>query len=300
MPPTIHRDLLDPVTLAGMGNLALMARSAVEGFLSGMHRSLFHGFGTEFLQYRNYTPGEDLKYLDWKVMARTGKLYSKVFQEETNMNCYVLMDASASMDYQGSRAPCSKFHYARIAAACIGYLARRQGDNLSLFAYGEHLRETLEPGHRAGQFERFLQGLTRASPEGKAAHDALLTGLATRLRQRGLVVYLSDMLEAEDTLPRALAKLRFRHCNVLAIQILDPDELDLPHATVTRFLDSETGDAITTWPEAARARYQEGMDRFHQALDANCARAQIDFLRVQTTDSLSTTLARYLNRRENN
>ncbi len=298
MPTSSHRDLLDPATLAGMGSLALMARSAVEGFLSGMHRSLFHGFGTEFLQYRNYSPGEDLKYVDWKVLARSDKLYTKVYQEETNMNCYVLLDASASMDYQGERAPCSKLHYARIAAACIAYLAQRQGDNLGLFAYGGEMREALEPGHRSGQFERFLQGLIRAQPEGAAAHEAMLSSLSTQLRQRGLVVYLSDMLEAEDTLPQALAKFRFRHCDVLAIQVLDPDELDLPQQTVTRFLDSETDSEITTWPEAARERYRTGMSAFLEKLDDGFAKAQVDTLRVSTTDSLAYTLARYLSHRE--
>lgn len=298
MPTTTHRDLLDPATLAGMGSLSLMARSAVEGFLSGMHRSVFHGFGTEFLQYRNYTPGEDLKYVDWKVLARSDKFYTKVYQEETNMNCYVLLDASASMDYQGERASCTKLHYAKMAAACIAYLAQRQGDNLGLFAYGGDFREALEPGHRSGQFERFLQGLIRTEGEGAAQHDALLSSLSTQLRQRGLVIYLSDMLEAEATLPQALAKFRFRHCDVLAIQVLDPDELDLPQQTVTRFLDSETDSEITTWPEAARERYSESMGTFLDTLQKNFAKSSVDYLRVRTTDSLAFALAKYLSHRE--
>lgn len=291
-------DLLDPATLSGLGNLSLMARMAVEGFLSGMHRSLFHGFGTEFLQYRNYTPGEDLKYIDWKVYARSDRLYTKVYEEETNMNCYVLLDASASMDYQGADAPVSKFHYARMAAACIGYLAQRQGDNLGLFAYGEHVREAVEPGHRSGQFDRFLKSLVRAKPEGVAVHEALLESLSLRLRQRGIVVYLSDMLEAEDSLPQALAKFRFRHCDVLAIQILDPDEETLPHPSVSRYQDIESGREVVAWPEAVRTRYREDMDRFLGKLKDGFASAQIDYLRVSTKDSLGLTIAHYLNRRE--
>ncbi|WOO41111.1 DUF58 domain-containing protein [Rubellicoccus peritrichatus] len=296
--PARDTDLLDPATLSGLGNLSLMAKMAVEGFLSGMHRSLFHGFGTEFLQYRNYTPGEDLKYLDWKVYARSDRLYTKVYEEETNMNCYVLLDASASMDYQGTDAPVSKIQYARMAAACIAYLAQRQGDNLGLFAYGEHVREALEPGHRSGQFDRFLKSLVRAKPEGTAAHDALLNSLSLRLRQRGIVVYISDMLEAEDSLPQALAKFRFRHCDVLAIQVLDPDEENLPHPSVSRFQDIESGKEIVAWPEAVRARYREDMDRFLGKLKKGFSGAQIDYLQVNTRASLGLTIAHYLSRRE--
>jgi len=298
MPHQAQQDLLDPATLAGMGNLALMARAAVEGYLSGMHRSLLHGCGTEFVQYRNYTPGEDLKYIDWKVYARSDRLYTKVYEEETNMNCYVLMDASASMDYKGTEAACSKFHYARMVAACIGYLAQRQGDNIGLFAYGEHLREAIEPGHRSGQFERFLKGLGRAQPEGAAAHEALLKALSMRLRQRGLVIYLSDMLEAEDTLTKALARLRFAHCEVLAIQILDPDERNFELPRVARFVDSETGREVVSWPDAVRARYQAGMEHFQNKLRTGFAQAGIDFLSLSTRDALGPAMAAYLKRRE--
>lgn len=296
--PMRETDLLDPAHLSGLGNLSLLARTAVEGYLSGMHRSLTHGFGTEFLQYRNYTPGEDLKYIDWKVFARSDRLYSKVFEEETNMNCYVLLDASASMDYQGQQASCTKFQYARMAAACIGYLAQRQGDNIGLFAYGEHLREALEPGHRSGQFERFLKGLTRAEPEGSAAHEALLNALSLRLRQRGLVIYLSDMLEAEDSLPRSLAKLRFVHCDVLAIQVLDPDEQHFELPNVARFVDSESGREVVAWPEAVRERYRDGMAGFQEKLRTQFSSAGIDFLSLSTRDSLGYTIAGYLKRRE--
>lgn len=292
------KELLDPAHLHAIEPYALMARTAVEGFLSGMHRSFLHGFGSEFLQYRNYTPGEDLKYLDWKVMARTDRLYSKVFREETNMNCYILLDCSASLDYQGSRAACGKFHYARMVAACIAYLASRQGDNLGFFAYSDRLHEATEPAARTGQLHRMLLQLARLKPGGSANHPAMLDQLAARFRNRGIVIFISDMLEGETILPECLRRLRLRHCDCLAVQVLDPDELDLPQDQVTRYVDAESDNDIISWPEVSRTGYQRRMNQFQQQLREGLWQAQIDYLKLLTSDSLGIALARYLNHRE--
>lgn len=295
---TSVQDLLNPAYLHPIQNYALLARTAVEGFLSGMHRSVLHGFGTEFVQYRNYTPGEDLKYLDWKVLARNDRLYSKVYQEETNLNCCLLVDCSASLDYQGSRAVCTKFRYALMVAACIAYLASRQGDNVGLFGYAEGLQEAVLPGHRSGQMMRVMHALTRLQAGGQANHETVLHSLARRLRQRGIVVLISDMLEEEMRLPGLLRHFRFLHCDVLAIQVLDPDERDLPQETVTRYLDSESPSEIITWPEMARSDYKAAMETYCQQLQSSLQAARIDYLPLVTSDSLGISLARYLHRRE--
>jgi uncharacterized protein (DUF58 family) len=297
MPPSVH-DLLDPAHLAQLGNYALLARSAVEGFLSGMHRSLFHGFGTEFLQYRDYTPGADLKYLDWKLLARSDRLYTKVYQEETNMNVQLVLDTSASLEYQGSRAACTKLHYACMTAACLAYLATRQGDNVGLFAYGGALREVIPPGHRAGQLERVLQALTRLEPAGAANHEAMLQTFGNQLRQRSIVVFISDMLEGETVLPDQLKRFRLRHCDTLAVQVLDPDELDLPIEGVARFHDAETGREVTSWADSTRGQYMSQMSDFLGNLKESFSRSQVDLLRLGTDESLGYALARYLHHRE--
>lgn len=293
-----HKNFLDPAFIMQLQNYSLMAKVVVEGFLSGMHRSLFHGFGTEFLQYRNYTPGEDLKYLDWKVLAKSDRLYTKVYQEETNMNCYIILDCSASLDYQGERAPATKLRYACMIAACIAYLASRQGDNIGLFAYGDKVQEVLEPGHRIGQLNRFLQALTRLQPSGSAEHEVKLSSLMHQFSHRGIVVYISDMLEGETVLPKILNRFRFCHCDCLAIQVLDPDELDLPQARVMRYMDSEMPDEITTYPEAARAAYERSMQAFLQTLQSAFAKSQVEYLRLLSTDSIGEVLARYLSHRD--
>lgn len=293
-----YKELLDPAHLTRIENYALMARAAVEGFLSGMHRSVFHGFGTEFLQYRNYVPGEDLKYLDWKVYAKRDELVTKVYQEETSMNCYFVIDASASHHYQGERAACSKLRYACMIAASLAYLATRQGDNIALFAYQDSIVEALEPGHRSGQLHRFLQALTRLKPEGPANHERLLQSITHHMRNRGLVVYLSDMLEAEEMLPRMLQSLRFQHCDCLALQILDPDELDLPHAYPVRYIDSETGKEVTTFAETVREGYEQSMAKFMEDLKSGFRRAQVEYTPLLTTDHLGHALSQYLHSRE--
>lgn len=293
-----YKDLLDPAHLTRIENYALMAKAAVEGFLSGMHRSIFHGFGTEFLQYRNYVPGEDLKYLDWKVFAKRDELVTKVFQEETSMNCYFVVDASASHHYQGERAACSKLRYACMIAASLAYLATRQGDNIALFAYQDSIVEAIEPGHRNSQLLRFLQALTRLKPEGQANHERLLESITHHMRSRGLVVYLSDMLEAEDTLPRMLQNLRFQHCDCLALQILDPDEKDLPHGYPVRYIDSETGKEVTTFADTVREGYEKSMQEFLEDLKTGFRRAQVDYTPLLTTDHLGHALGQYLHKRE--
>ncbi|MCC5838492.1 MAG: DUF58 domain-containing protein [Opitutales bacterium] len=293
------RELLQPSELVRLENYALMAKAAVEGFLSGLHRSLFHGTGTEFLQYRNYVPGEDLKYLDWKVYARRDRLYTKVFQEETTMNIYFIVDASGSHDYRGSRAACSKLTYACMTAAALAYLASRQGDNIALYAYNDQMREAVEPGHRTGHLSRILHALTRLKPIGPAAHDKVLRAVVPQMHQRGIVVFISDMLEAEETLPPLLRQLRFAHCDTIALQILDPDELDLPHERAVRYLDAEMPEAeVTTHAPAIRADYKLGMDAFLETLANNLKGAQVDYLRLLTNESLGTSLARYLHKRE--
>ena len=157
----------------------------------------------------------------------------------------------------------------------------------------------IEPGHRSGQLNRFLQALTRLKPQGSADHAAQLNALPHQFAHRGIIVYLSDMLESETILPKILNRFRYRHCDCMAIQILDPDELDLPHNRVTRYLDSESSSEITTFPKTARASYAEAMRSYLEQLQQTFAKSQIEYLRLVTTDPLGQALAGYLHHREN-
>jgi uncharacterized protein (DUF58 family) len=298
MPETNLAELLSPATLARIDNYALLARLAVEGFISGLHRSLYHGFGSEFFQYRSYVPGDDLKYVDWKVYGRQDKFYTKVFQEETNMNCCVLLDASASMAYQGRRAACSKLQYGCMIGASLAYLASRQGDNVGLYAYSDELLASVPPGRRTGGLQRLMTELQRLQPSGVADHESALNLVGEKFRRRGLVIYISDMHGLEDSLARHIKRFRFAHHDCIVFQVLDDDELDLPFHRTTRFVDSENAAQTATAPDIIRDGYQRDMEAFTDAIRNACLSERADYLLARTSDNLGNLLAAYLHRRE--
>ena len=298
MPVASFQTLLDPANLTRIAPFSLLAKIAVEGFLSGLHRSIFHGFGSEFLQYRHYTPGEDLKYVDWKLFARRDRLYTKVFQEETNMNVHLLVDISASMGYAGDRAVCSKLRYATMIAASLAYLAARQGDNIGLMLYGGQVLDHHRPAHRAQQLHRVLLALARAEATGEADHHTALGILENQISTRGLVILLSDMLESEEDLPKRLGRLRLRHCDCIGIQILDPDETNLPRRATARFEGMEGSGEVLTSPAAVAEAHDTGMETFLHNLRRNFHREQVDYLQLSTRENLGHALAAYLHHRE--
>lgn len=289
--------LLDPAHLSAIANYSLLAKLAVEGFISGQHRSLFHGFGSEFQQYRPYTPGEDPRTIDWKVYARRERLQTKLFEEETNLNCSIVLDCSASMDYAGESAVCSKFHYACMAAACLAYLASKQGDNTGLYLYADSLREVLPPGRR-GRLPSLHHALSRAQPRGGANHQRLVEYLGHQLNGRGMVIVLSDMLEAEESLPALLARLRIRHHDVMALQILDPDEIQFPREAAARFVDLETNREILTSPQNVADHYDKAMDEASATLRHGFSENRIEYRRFSSRNSLGMALAAFLHRRQ--
>ena len=291
-------DLLSPAALHQIGNLAMVAKIAVNGFLSGLHRSITHGQGGEFLQYRRYYPGDDLKYVDWKVFAKREKFYTKMYREETNMDLTIVVDASASMDYQGTSAPCGKWRYASMLAACLAYLATRQGDNVGLYLYNQEFTAGIAPNRRGGNLERILAALQRQTPTGPADHRAIWQSLTSRLRNRGIILFLSDFLEGENILPPLLRKLPPTRHECLAWQILDPDEIDFPFSESTEFIGREEGDRLRTYPEYVREEYQKRMNAFLKSLSESFRDSPTDYRLLRSSDSLADSLSAYLRQRE--
>jgi len=295
--PTVA-ELLSPETLVRIDNYSLLARVVVEGFLSGLHRSLYQGFGSEFFQYRNYVPGDDPKTIDWKVYGRRNRFYTKVFQEETNLNCTLVLDCSASMDYQGQRSVCGKLRYAAMAAACLAYLARRQGDSVGLCTYADGITSWLPPARHHDGAQRVFTELQRLKAGGIADHGKALNFVAESLTRRGLVVLVSDFHELEDGLESFVRRLRFAHHDAIAFQVLDRDELDLPFGRTVRFVDSEGGQEVTTAPDLIRNGYTQAMNAFLEQIRGACLSHQVDYLLVPTSENLGNLLAAYLHRRE--
>jgi uncharacterized protein (DUF58 family) len=294
----MREDLLDPQILSRIDNYMLLARTIVEGFVSGLHRSLYHGFGSEFVQYRDYTRGDDLKYVDWKVYARLDKLQVKVFQEETNTNCYLVLDCSASMGYRGQDRTLSKLHYAKILAACLAYLVNRQGDNVGFYAYSDRLHASIRPGHRSGQMEQICSVMSRLEAHGVSDHGQFLAYLAERFRRRGIVVFISDFLDTDPAFLKAIRHFRFVHHDCVLCHVLDDDELNFPFRDTVRFIDAESGTDLVTAPEVVRARYRQAFGDYLKELEDFCTGGGIDYERLSTSQPLAGALAAYLHRRE--
>lgn len=290
-------DILSPAALTDVDNYQLLARVVVEGFMAGQHRSLFHGTGSEFVQYRDYSPGDELKYVDWKAFARRDRLYSKVFEEETNMDCTIVLDASASMAYQGERADCTKIRYGAMVAACLAYLASRQGDNIGFFAYAGELLSFFPAERPAKRLKHIFTTLAGLKANGLADHKKHLSFIAESMRRRGMLVLISDFIDAEERIPELLNAFRFNGKETIVVQILDPDEIDLPFAGARRFRDSETNARITTTPASVRDDYTHSMQAARDSLLDACHSIQADCLQVTTDQSLGTVLAAYLHRR---
>jgi uncharacterized protein (DUF58 family) len=221
-----------------------------------------------------------------------------VFQEETNMNCCVFLDVSQSMGYRGERAACSKLHYASMIASCLAYLASRQGDYVGFYAYSGELVCAIKPTGRSGQFHRLIGEIMRLRCQGRADHERALGAVAEDLRRRGVVVIISDLLEAETVLAPLLRRFRFSHHECVVVQVLDPDEIEFPFFRTTRFIDSESGDQIVTAPQIVRNAYLKNMNEFLDKTKAACLEMHTDYLLARTTDSLGNSLAAYLHRRE--
>jgi uncharacterized protein (DUF58 family) len=296
MPGTAReRQFLDPAVIARLGTLELKARTIVEGFLSGLHRSPFKGFSVEFAEYRQYIHGDDLSTIDWKVYARSDRYHVKKFEEETNLDCHLMLDVSGSMGY-GSRG-LTKLEYGACLAASIAYLMHRQRDAVGLMAFDERMVDVLPASARPGHLRALLVSLDRLRVGHATNVSKPLHQLAGSLSRRGIVVLVSDLLDDPEAVIRGLKHVRFRGTDVIVFQILDPDEIDFPFERTTRFEDLETTEEILAVPGLVREHYLRQMsgliDRYRRELGA----AGIDYQLLKTTDPLELALLSYLSTR---
>ena len=290
--------LVDPKVLDRIGGYALFSRTVVEGFISGIHRSMFHGFGSEFVQYRNYVPGDDLKYLDWKVYARTKQLCSKVFREETNMNCRIVMDCSASMSYKGKESEFSKLEYATMVAGCLSYLISRQGDKVGMYAYADEILSAVRPASGQKHLQEIFNEMKKLKAEGSGNHRSCLNKISESFKGRGLVIFISDMMEGEDEVMRFLKSSRFSHNDCILLQVLDKDEIEFPFEKNIRFVGMESNQELITAPELVREHYKTNLASHLEKIRTECLKNQFDYSLVNSSDPLEYVLSSYLHKRE--
>jgi uncharacterized protein (DUF58 family) len=293
--PSTARDLrfLDPAIIARLGTMELKARTVVEGFLSGLHRSPYKGFSVEFAEYRQYLPGDDLSTLDWKVYARTDRHYVKKFEEETNLECHVLLDLSASMAYKGS-APMTKLEYGSVLAASLAFLMNRQRDATGLIAFEDRIVFRMPAGARPGHLHALLLALERLEPGRRSDVGRPLHQLAEALTKRSMVVLISDMLDDPEPVIKGLKHLKFRGTDVVVFQVLDPHELTFPFRGPSRFRDLETDQEITAEPSSIRTAYLRELAGLTLRYDRELRGAGIDYVQLDTSQPLDFALLAYL------
>ncbi len=286
----------DPEVLSRVAGLALRARQVVEGTISGLHRSPFHGFNVEFAEYREYSPGDDLRRLDWRVLGRTDRFYVKQYEEESNLRATLVLDTSASMRY-GS-GPLNKFHYAAIAAASLATLLVEQQDPVGLALVDRDMREILPPAATQAQLARIIGLLEQAQPNRETDLGAVLKLLSEQTRKRGMTIILSDLLTDLDSFYDGLRRLEYRGHEIIVLHVLDPDELELPFNDLVMFRDIEGNEELLAEPWAFRKAYQAAMQQFLAEVRAGCGDRGIDYLLLQTNQPLADVLSHYLHARE--
>jgi uncharacterized protein (DUF58 family) len=288
---------LDPAVLAGISGLDLVAKTVVDGFVNGLHRSPDFGFSQEFAEYRAYSPGDDLRHVDWNVFARTERAYLKRYRGETNSILTVLLDASNSMKFSSHSV--SKMDYARFTAASLFYLAiQNQRDAAGLIVFDDEIRTYIRPSTRQGQLHRLLSGLEQAEPHARTDFAKPLNHFQQFLRRRGIVVFISDFYDSPEHIVRTIEPLRFHGNEVVLFHVLDPKEIRPEIGEPSTLIDLETQDRIEITPDYVRDEYRKKFDAHVEALRNKTRGAGMDYHLLVTDRPLDDALREYLSIRQ--
>jgi len=285
---------LNPEVLARLSRLDIKARLVVEGFLSGLHASPLKGFSQEFADYRQYMPGDELKRIDWKAYGRSDRFYIKEYQEETNLRAYILLDKSGSMGY-GKKI--SKLEYAKYLAASLAYMLIKQKDSVGIATFDRKIEEIIPPSARRTNLMMILRTIAQANAGGETSVHDVLFQLAQKIKRRGLVIVLSDMLDDPEDVLRALRSFRYRKHEVIVFQIIDKDEKDFPFEESAIFSDLETDSEMVVTPGLMRSRYRKRFKEFLELSHRNLLESHIDHTVLETTTPYDKALFAYLQKR---
>jgi uncharacterized protein (DUF58 family) len=287
----------DPTSLSKYGRLALVARTLVEGFLTGAHKSPYKGFSVEFAEHRQYYPGDEIRHIDWRAYGKTDRYYIKEYEEETNLRAHLLVDASGSMAYRGKHA--SKFQYAQYIAASLAYLMLHQRDAVGLVTHDTRVRQLIPPRANAKHLLRVLHALEQTRPGGETSMAPLWHELAGQLPRRGLIVVLSDCFDQLDALLRALRHFRHHKHEVLLFHVLAPEEIEFPFKKMTQFRNLEAADhRLLVDPQQLRREYLKNFEEFCRRLRSEAGQAQIDYHLLRTDEPVDRALGVYLTKRQ--
>jgi uncharacterized protein (DUF58 family) len=287
-----YRKYFDPEALSKIPSLELRARHIVEGYLAGLHRSPFHGRSVEFAEHRPYSPGYELKHIDWKVWARSDRFYVKLYEEETNVRAYFLMDASGSMAYRSNAM--SKYDYGATLAVSLAYLLLMQQDAVGLTLFDTRIRGELPPTSSAARLNAFCQLLEENAPAQETDLGSLLHLVAERLARRGLVILVSDLMAPLEDVLSALRRFRYDGHSVILVHVLDRTEWEFPFDGNVRFEEMEGDGHLLTDARQIRTAYLQSFNVFAEAVRAECVQQQADYLMASTHEAFDAALARFL------
>ena len=284
---------LDPKVLARISRLDIKARLVVEGFISGLHKSPFHGFSVEFAQHREYSPGDDLKHLDWKVYGRSDRYCIKEYEEETNLRCHILLDTSESMNY-ASPGQMTKLEYGCYIAATLSYMLLRQQDAVGLTTFDNAIKKMVPSSASPAQLRTVLYELCQIAPEKKTDMSLLFHDLAERVKRRGLVVLISDLFDSAENILRCLQHFRHKRHEVIVFHVLDDAEMKFPFKDMTKFVGLENWPELIIDPPALRRAYLEEYENFAAAMRKGCLNMRIDYVPMNTSLPLDVAITAYL------
>ncbi|MAU04812.1 MAG: DUF58 domain-containing protein [Gammaproteobacteria bacterium] len=288
-------NFLDPTVLAGLDNLELRARVAVEGFLSGLHKSPHRGFSVEFNDYRHYQRGDDMRHLDWKLYARSDKFYIKQYEDETNVRCVILLDTSASMGY--SSGGLSKLNYGVTLASALSYFIMRQRDAVGLITFDDQVRDYIPAKCRQPHLMHILRTLSTVESGTKTDVVKPLTDLAASLTKKSIVILITDMLDDEERIINTLQNLRGMGNDIITFQIMDDAELNFPFDEASEFIDMENNESYITSPAAIRKAYLNNLNEFLSYCKKKCQSSGVDYCLLNTADPLDEALTSYMSKR---
>jgi uncharacterized protein (DUF58 family) len=288
-----EKNYFDPKVLAGISNLYLRARWVVEGLMSGVHRSRSKGFSVEFEEHREYSPGDEIRRIDWKALGKFDRYFIKEYEDETNLRAYLLLDASASMDYTSNGV--TKFDYGCTLTASLAYLILRQQDAAGLVTFSDHIEAFIPPKAKRDYLLQILHALENRGPAGETNVGKILEEIAGQIKRRGLVVLVSDLLDEPEKILKGLRLFRFKGNDVIVFHLLDPAELNLPFDGNILFEDlEELNLRVVADPRAIRKTYREVLEEFTSRMRQECHDNVIDYQLISTSTPLDQALASYL------
>jgi len=289
--------IIDPDILTKFGNLPFIAKTVVEGFISGLHRSIHKGSSVEFAEHREYVQGDDPKYLDWKLYGRTDRLYVREFREETNLKAYIILDISNSMNYTSQPQFITKFRYAQCLAGCLGYLMMKQNDATGLVVFDSDVKKFIKPSSTKAHFHFLVDNLENIKPGKDTNIGEILHKIANHIRRRSLIILISDLFDEQDSVMRGLTHFKYKHHELIVFHVIDRGEMEFPFDGFRDFVDMETDERISVDATTIRAAYQKIFKEFLSFYQKGCSEMGINYARAITQTPFDYFLYQFLEMR---